>query len=290
MLAKLPVARAAAVLLLILGFSAPAHADSVTSGGDCPEQGAPEYDAEKHRKNIHDMALRLFEALEKNVGKVAIVSRAGSDLSGYRFRDPEKQKHTHAGVVWKHSRDGLWRFKHSLNVCAGTSSRIFVQNLVQFFNDDPHFYDIHVAAPSAGLQEKIARLLERKGAAERLHNPKYNNIANPFRTAYQNSNGWVLGVIASAQSGAGTFEEAQGHYRRAGYRPSQVRLGFLRQLGSAFMANATLEDHPLKPLGGWYDFVSAASLYRYLADTDTPPYRAEICHAAGCNVPVGTLE
>lgn len=288
--AKLPVLRVAAVLLFTLGLFAAAYADSVTSGGDCPGGSVREYDPEKHRKNIHDTALLLFESLERNVRRAAVVSRAGSDLSGHRFRNPRQQKYTHAGVVWKHSRDGLWRFKHLLNVCAGKSSRLFVQNLVQFFNDDPHFYDFEVAAPSVGLQEKMASLLERKGAAERLHNPRYNNIANPFRTTFQNSNGWVLTVVASAQGGLRTFEEAQRHYRRAGYRPSQVRVGFLRQLGSAFMANATVEDHPPKPLGGWYDFVSAASLHRYLADTDGLRYRAEICHAAGCNVPVSTLE
>lgn len=283
------VAKRVVIALCVLCFSVVASANSVSSGDGCKNARAPQYDIEKHRMNIHDMAIRLFESLDDNARRVAIVARAGADISGNRFRNPKWQKYTHAALAWKHSRDGLWRFKHLLNICAGPSSDIFVQNLVQFFNDDPYFYDFRLGVPSIELQERIAGILEDEGAPRMLHNPRYSNIANPFKVEYQNSNGWLLGVIASAQSGLKTYEEVQRYYGRAGYKPSQVRVGFFRQLGAGFVANATLEDHPPPSLGGWFNFVSAASLYQYIADTDELLVEMEICHAAGCNIPVWKL-
>ena len=172
------------------------------------------------------MALVLLEFLERNARRAAVVSRAGADLSRNRFRNPGKQKFTHTGLVWKSSRDGLWRFKHVLNVCAGPSSEIFVQSVVQFFDDEPFYYDIHVAVPSEKLQEGIAAVLEDEAASRRLHNPRYSNVANPYRAEFQNSNGWVLAIVAAAQSVRTTVPELQAHYRRAGYVASRVKVGF----------------------------------------------------------------
>ena len=282
------------VCLALLGPFAVGSASSVTSGSgssgaNCERESAPRDVLERHLVNAHDMALGLLDFLEANARMVALVSRAGSDLSEYRFGDPKRQKYTHAGFAWKSSRDGRWRFKHALNVCAGPSSQLFVQSLVQFFDDDPHFYDLRIAIPSLALQERIVKVLEDEAASRRLHIPEYSSIANPFRTQYQNSNGWVLAVIASAQSGRRVYQEVQDHYRNAGYVPSRVRLGLLKKLGTGFIANATTHDHPPRLFGGWFRFVSAASLERYLADTDRLLGRTEICHPRGCNIPVATL-
>ena len=275
--------------LFFLSVSAAGLADSVTSGDGCENATEPEYDLGRHRDNVHDMALVLLEFLERNARRAAVVSRAGADLSRNRFRNPGKQKFTHTGLVWKSSRDGLWRFKHVLNVCAGPSSEIFVQSVVQFFDDEPFYYDIHVAVPSEKLQEGIAAVLEDEAASRRLHNPRYSNVANPYRAEFQNSNGWVLAIVAAAQSGRTTVPELQAHYRRAGYVASRVKVGFLKKLGAGFVSNATLRDHPPRLFGGWYEFVSAASVHRYLADTDRLRTGREICHPAGCNIPLTTL-
>ena len=153
------------VCLALLGAPAIGSASSVTSGSgasgkNCERESAPRDVLERHRVNALDMALGLLDFLEANARMVALVSRAGSDLSEYRFRDPKRQKYTHAGFAWKSSRDGRWRFKHALNVCAGPSSQLFVQSLVQFFDDDPHFYDLRIAIPSLALQESIVKVLE----------------------------------------------------------------------------------------------------------------------------------
>ena len=275
--------------LLLLSVSPAGSADSVTSQGACEHADEPDYDLRAHRVHLHDMALLLLDFLEGNARRAAVVSRAGADLSKNRFRKPRKQKFTHAGVVWKNTRDGLWRFRHVLNVCAGATSEIFVQNVVQFFDDDPFYYDIRVTVPSEKLQEGIAAVLEDDSVVRRLHIRNYSNIAYPFRAQFQNSNGWVLAVIAAAQSGRTTVPELQTHYRRAGYVPSRVKVGFFKKIGAGFVANASLDDHPGRLLGGWYEFVSAASVHQYLADTDRPMAEREICHPAGCNVRLTTL-
>ena len=100
-----------AVCLALLGAPVIGSANSVTSGssgsgGNCERESAPEHVLERHRMNAHDMALGLFDFLEGNARMAAIVSRAGSDLSGYRFRDPKRQKYTHAGFAWRSSGTG----------------------------------------------------------------------------------------------------------------------------------------------------------------------------------------
>ena len=280
----------AAALLALICLPSIGSANSISSrGGECQREAVPPEILERHRTNAHDAALGLLDFLEGNARMAAIVSRAGSDLSEYRFRHPTRQKYTHAGFAWKSSRDGWWRFKHALNVCGGPTSELFEQSLVQFFDDAPHLYDFRVAVPSLALQERIVEVLEDEAASQRLHISSYSTIANPFRAEYQNSNGWVLAVIASAQSGGRTYREVQDHYRGAGYVPSEVRLGFFKKLGAGFIANATTRDHPLRLVGGWYRFVSAASLERYLAHTDEPVGRTEICHRRGCDLPVRKL-
>ncbi len=267
---------------------------SEDSTGDCDNNASPNYDVESHRKHAQSAGLSLLDYLENNVETLAVVARAGGDLSTEDFRNPDKQKYTHAGFVYKSTEKSPWLFKHVLNVCSGESSDIFVQNLVQFFNDGPHFYDFHILIPSPYLQQQIVAVLE-SDLAGTLHNPKYSNIANPFHTDYQNSNGWILSVVAGAQAQAhqgqtlSHIEQTQDWYR-ADFVPSQVQVGVLRGLFSAFVPNATVSDHTQEEKSsGWYNFVSTASLFRYLKDTDDVVEIREICHSQGCNIPFAVL-
>ena len=269
------------VFLFLFAFAG--HTGS--SSGTCGEASEPAYSLEKHRDNINTMALELYNYLDAHVARVAIVARSGGDISSENFRYPRNQKYTHAGLAWKSSQDGKWRFRHVLNVCAGSSSEIFIQSLAHFFNDDPHFYDFVIAVPSEDLQEKIAAIIEDDTAVDNFHNPRYSNVANPFARRYQNSNGWILNILAAAESGARTIGEAMDYYTRMNYRPSQVEIGFLRRLGVDFVDNAHLDDHP-SGHGGWFNFVSAESLINYLKQRGKLISRDDICHPSGCNIPL----
>ncbi len=210
---------------------APTSSLAVVSGGGCgsEEPQAPKYDLKKHKENTATMGFLLYQYLNENVDQVAIVARAGGDVSKENFRYPSQLKYTHAGIAWKNSK-GHWYFKHVLNTCAGPTSDIYDQSLAQFFNDSPYFYDFIVGSPSKELQDKMIQVLEDEKLVQKIHNPDYSNIANPFNRVYQNSNGWVLNALAAAQSGKSTLRGLMNYYKRQGFRPSQVEVGFFKRL------------------------------------------------------------
>ena len=284
------------LVLFVLTFLQSLAIGVVSGGseGGCENRTSPDYNVESHTKNAHSAGLALLGYLEANVEKLAIVARAGGDISVENFQNPDKQKYTHAGFVYKSTEQSPYLFKHVLNICSGESSGIFVQNLVQFFNDGPYFYDFRILVPSPYLQEQIVAVLE-SDLASTLHNPQYSNIANPFHNDYQNSNGWILSVVASAQAQAhyaqalSSIEQAQNWYRTH-FIPSQVKVGALRGLFSVFVPNATVSDHTEEEkASGWYNFVSTAALFRYLKDTDDVVEIRELCHSQGCNIPFALL-
>ncbi len=269
-------------------------ADSAASGTGCSEKSIS-YDLTKHGNNVIIMGGRLYQYLHNNVHRVAIVSRAGGDQSKRTFKNPPKQKYSHAGIAWKDSH-GFWYFKHVLSTCGqnpgnpefGNSKLLLEHPLMQFFNDNPHFYDIHIGSPSEDLQDKIVRVLEDENWLRSLYNPFYNIIGYPFKTVSQNSNGWVLAIIAAAQSGHRDLASVINHYRNQ-FNPSQVCTLLSKTVDFA-KGNISTKEHPKRGLfgSGWgpgcYDFVSAASLYNYLGVTPE-----EICHPEGCNTPLTKL-
>ena len=151
-----------------------------------------------------------------------------------------------------------------------------------------HSYDIVIGVPSEDLQEEIAAILEDDEASYRLTTSRYSNIANPFVAEYQNCNNWVLNVIASAQSGIGDMEGVIDYYAGRGYRPSAVKINWLKGfVGSLLTANMTLDDHSSEEKRTrWFNFASAASLYEYLDQSGELILWDEVCHPAGCNIPL----
>ena len=260
------------------------------SSGHCQKTSKkPRYDLKKHRANVKRTASKLLKYLKVHARRAAIVSRAGGDLSKEEFSTPSIQKYTHAGIVWKSSQDGRWRFKHLLNVCEGPKGQIFVQSLFEFFDDDPHFYDFYIGIPDHKLQDAIAKVLESK-IADKVHNPRYSKIANPFSNEYLNSNGWLLRVMTAAESGSSNEKRLIDYYTKKGYMPSQVYVGASRRVGSLLMSNVTILDHSAKEKkNGWFNFISAASLYSYLEHNGRLSKKKEICHDLGCNIPLTEL-
>ena len=82
----------------------------------------------------------------------------------------------------------------------------------------------------------------------RFHTPKYNLVAYPFSTLYQNSNQWALELMASAMAEEGDVisrQEAQRWLQGAGYEPTLLRIPATTRLGARmFKANVAFNDHP----------------------------------------------
>ncbi len=293
--------------LMTLAFTLESQADSLRRSDACaPTQEEKEKIIEKAKKReplINQMAQRLFLYLEENALSVAIVSRVGGLTENREFRAPSKhpanspfkgQKYTHAGIAYKNER-GVWGFIHLLNEsdCEGPTnqSNIYIQNLADFLRDDPELFDMIITIPSESLQEKILKSINNTshnnniGLPKSLHYPVYSNISYPFNFSSnrrQNSNQWVLTMIAASQNDAKTLDSAQRAYQENGFTPSEVEGGFLARIGRLFGAlpkNVYLDDHTRNERrSGWYQFVSAASIYNYLDKTDRPVVsQKELC-------------
>lgn len=202
----------------------------------------------------------LREALDDTGATVAFVARIGSDQSKRGIR------YTHAGLAWRDHPAGRWHFIHLLNHCGSDASELFDDGPVDFFLERPFRYDALVLVPKTELQHAIVRRLHQ-GADRALHEKRYNAIAHPFRTRFQNSNQWLLEIVALALEPEAPLsrEAAQRALERRGFEPERVRLGFFERVGTHRMGNVSLKDHSRSERrDGGFVYVSVRSLRRFL--------------------------
>lgn len=240
-------------LALALAFVMPARA-----GQTCEEIAATPEDL----RRSFELALATREALDAAGARVAIVARAGQDLSRWGL------SWSHAGIAWRDHPAGRWVVTHLLNDCGTADSGLYAEGLANFFADLPLRWEALLVIPQADAQERIAVALAGDTAL-RLHQPAYNMVAYPYATRYQNSNQWLLEVIAPAYAGRGFAdrEETQRWLRDSGYRPTTLNVPTLTRLGGRmFRSNIAFDDHPPeRRWAGRIDTVSVESLAAFLA-------------------------
>jgi hypothetical protein len=80
----------------------------------------------------------------------------------------------------------------------------------------------------------------------RLHEPRYNMLAYPWSTRYQQSNQWALETLAFVLEPAATDRSrAQAWLRLRGYQPTTLHIDALRRLGARVgSVNIAFDDHP----------------------------------------------
>src|SRR5713226_3155735 len=161
---------------------------------------------------------------------------------------------------------------HELNRCATASSAVFDEGLGNFFLDDPFAYEALLLFPSRDTQEKLAHLLSSMLPGQ-FHQQAYSMIANPWSTRYQNSNQWMLELLAAALAPGGTVStraQVQQWLRQHGYIPSEVHVSALQRLGErVFSANVQFDDHLLADrIAGRYQVVTVESVVRFLTRLD----------------------
>lgn len=253
--------RLVVALVLALALGAGARA-----GQSCEDRPL---EAEQVR-NAFALALKVREALEQSGAQVAILGRVGQDLSRYGLR------YSHVGFVWREHPQGRWLGVHLLNECGSARSNLYTQGLANFFADDMFAWDALVLIPSSRVQQQLAAGLAGADPL-RLHQPRYNMVAYPFATRYQNSNQWVLEMLAQALAGrsfAGR-DEAQSWLKANGYGPTTLQIPALTRLGGRlFKANVAFDDHPLgRRLADQIDTVTVDSVADFLARQDPGGHR-----------------
>jgi hypothetical protein len=172
----------------------------------------------------------------------ALVARQGQDLSKFKL------KYSHVGLAFRAGPEQPWRIYELLNDCGTADSELWVDGLANFFLDDPFTLDALILVPPQKVAAKLQDALADPALLRRFHQRKYNMVAYPFSTLYQNSNQWVLEILASAEASdikVRTREQAQSWLKMAEYKPTEMRIGPLTRLGGRmFKANIAFDDHP----------------------------------------------
>lgn len=243
--------------LLALAIAVPARA-----GQPCEERPLAAHEVVLSM----DLAQRTVLALEASGAQVALVSRAGQDLSRYRLR------YSHMGIAVRDHPKGRWTVVHALNDCGSAVSGLYDEGMGNFFLTDLYRHETQLVIPGPALQEKLAKLAGTR-APVRLHEPKYNMLSYVYSTRYQNSNQWVLETLAAAAAPPGQVEtrlEAQKWLRSIGFQPPTVEVPAAVRLGARmFRANVAFDDHPYeRRMAGQIDTVSTDAVVRMVRMVD----------------------
>ncbi|MBE5316778.1 MAG: DUF2145 domain-containing protein [Xanthomonadales bacterium] len=211
-----------------------------------------------------ESALTVAAALDAANAEVALLARAGTDLSKHGLH------YSHVGFVLREHPLGRWTVVHLLNHCASDASGLFAEGLVNFFADDLHRQDARIVWLQPDFAERLARLL-RSDHIHALHEPRYNLIARPDSRRTQNSTAWVLELLAAADYGAALERrDAQAHALASGFTPDEVRIAYSKRVAGGLLAdNLVFTDHPVATrLSGRYPVVTVRAILRFLESRD----------------------
>ena len=250
------------MIRVILFVLAALLASSVWAGRACEEL---KLTPESVRKAL-TLAERTRNALEQSGAKVALVARAGQDLSRYRLR------YSHMGYALRDHPQGRWLVIHQLNQCGTAESGIFVEGLGNFFLDDMFAYETAILVPGEETQQRLVSVLEGAKSVK-FHGLPYNMLSYAYSPRYQNSNQWALELFAAAAGrdlGIETRAAAQAWLKAAGYQPITVQIDAVTRLGARmFKANVAFDDHPFeRRMAGKIDTVTVESVYRFIEQRD----------------------
>ena len=243
-------------LFTLVFMSAPVHA-----GRSCDEKPA---DPNRLIQGF-ELVQKVKINLDQSGAELAIIARIGQDLSKYRL------KYSHLGIVRKLD-DGRWMVMHELNQCGTARSDLYNEGLANFFMDDPYRYEAMLMIPNIEIQRRILSTIN-SSTPKALQDPRYNMLAHPISTKYQNSNQWALETMAAALANdvqVSNREQAQSWLKYANYRPTTLEIPMLTRLGGRmFRANIAFDDQPFdRRMAGHIDTVTVDSIDRFLQTRD----------------------
>ena len=220
------------------------------------------------------LAYKAQQKLETSGAEVALIARAGQNLSRYAIR------YSHLGFVWRDHPKGAWRVTHELNECGAAISDIYDDGLGNFFLDDLWKMEAVILIPRESTQRRLVAIFTARRHLA-LHQARYSMVAYPYSTMYQNSNQWALEVIAAAEARdavISTREQAQRWLKFAGYQPTELKLDAVTRLGARVMkANVAFDDHPSELR--WSDrirTVTVDSVFDFVAGRDAGSVQIQI--------------
>jgi hypothetical protein len=245
-------------------------ATSANAGRSCEEAAM----SASTMQRAVELARVTRDRLDASGAEAVLIGRAGQDLTRWGLR------YSHFGFAWRDHPKGRWLVVHQLNHCRTDRSELFDEGLANFFMDDLWKMEAVVLVPGAQVQRRIAGVLASRRHLD-FHEPRYNLVAYPFATRYQNSNQWALEVLAAALAKDAHLEgreAAQQELRRTGYQPTQLRLDTFTRLGARMArANVAFDDHPGElRWSGRIRTVSVESAFAYVEARDRGVQRFEV--------------
>jgi hypothetical protein len=207
------------------------------------------------------LAERSARALDASGARVAVIARAGQDLSRWGLR------WSHLGLAYREPTSGRWRVVHKLNHCGRSDAALYRQGLGEFFLDDLWRAEAAVLPLAPEVQAKLLPLLADDARVTALNQRAYSMVAYPWSQTYQQSNQWAIETIAlAAEPGASTRERAQAWLQCKDYRPTPLRVDAMTRLGARLsQANVAFDDHPnAKRYAGRIETVTVDSVFDWL--------------------------
>ena len=109
-----------------------------------------------------------------------------------------------------------------------------------------------MVVPSYAVQSRARNNFMQASTAKVLHQSAYNLIAHPYRTEFQNSNQWILEMMAMSLDDSGQLRDraaAQRWLQAQGYEPAGVRIPNLRRSAARlFSPHVRFSDHTQEEL------------------------------------------
>lgn len=219
------------------------------------------------------------EELARSGSRVALIARAGTDLSRFGLL------YSHAGIALKDNPGGPWAVRQLYYACDEARPRLFDQGVAGFALGADESARGHMSL--LFLPEEESALLEQAALDKRLAlallSGKYSANAYAFGTRYQNCNQWVAELIASAWGGLdGKREPAQAWLREQGYAPGPVKVpSHWLMFAGQFVPLVHVNDHPLDDIHALALRVSVpASIEDFVRRRLPQTRRVELCHDA----------
>jgi len=273
----LPRRAAAALRVAVAALALSASASASAGMPVFCERGKEVSAAEQDR--VLRFAGTVKRELEASGGSVALIARAGLDLSRFDLL------YSHAGVALKEA-DSVWTVRQLYYACDESRPRIFDQGVAGFAlgADAPgrgHVSLVFLDRDEAAQLEQAAR---DKPLALALLAGRYSANAYAFGTRYQNCNQWVAELLASAWGGIERREkpreQAQDWLREQGYSAGPVKLkSRWLMFAGQFVPLVHLDDHPLDDLYALSLRVSVPASIEDFAHRRSPQARrVELCH------------
>ncbi|MCA1854741.1 DUF2145 domain-containing protein [Massilia oculi] len=231
-----------------------------------------------------DRVLRFAGAvrneLERSGARVALVARAGLDLSRFGLL------YSHAGVALRDNPGGPWAVRQLYYACDEGRPRLFDQGIAGFAlaADTPARGHVSLLFPADEDSVLLEQAALDKRLALALLGGSYSANAYAYGTRYQNCNQWLAELLASAwgrlEGGDAPRETAQAWLREQGYVAGPVRVpSHWLMFAGRFVPLVHLDDHPDADTGALALHVSVPDAIETFVRGRAPQARrVELCH------------